>query len=179
MMQEMPCVVNAAPHDPEVQTSQVLQQGAVDGLKIAWRYKGQVAEKMLGGSDALASAGSVRHAHYFDLSKPATTPERVRTILKDSSEDLASVWTRVESLVKSFTEEQIASQAASVPILRIVFLGLGSGLWESHGLLSFLHRLHNLSRHSLVHCLVTMPKVVVDSAVRHCFDHAVRLSEFR
>lgn len=175
----MPAQAATAPHDPEVQTSQVLQQAA-DGIKIAWRYKGQVAEKMLGGSDALADAGFVKHAHYFDLSKTAPAPsERVRTLLKGADDDVMTVWNKVEAIVKSFTQEQIASQATSVPILRIVFLGFGSGLWEQgDSLLSVLHRLHSLSRHSLVHCLVAMPKVVVNPAVRHCFDHSVSLSEF-
>lgn len=195
------------PVDRIVETSQSLQS-TTDGIKIAWRYtlllcgsrlfhslpagsyKAQIAERPLGGSDAVAAAQTARRAHHFDLGKtaPASATAGTLTIMKTRDDDCDAVLRRVAVALREHTAAQLASAERAVPILRVVLLNFGSGLWANSNnsgsgdaalaQLRMLSQLRAVLRGSLATCLVAMPRVAVTPAVRHCFDHAVALTEF-
>ncbi len=118
-----------------------------------------------------------QRAHHFDLSKNGAS-DGVHTLQKGGQESVKAVLERVAAAVRAHTEAQLASTERAVPILRIVLLNFGSGLWEPADQLMFLSRLRAVMRASLATCLVAMPRLAVSPAVRHCFDQSVALSEF-
>lgn len=149
----------------------------VDGVKIAWRYKAQLQEKnSVSGSE---ESKRPRRCHWFDLSKSAQASEGAQSILFDG--DLDSTFASIERAVEHFNRGIFDPQARSPPILRIVLLNFGSGLWQPADRLSgFLFRLRALVRRSLCVCFVCVAPTAVsrDNVVARFADQSVHLASF-
>lgn len=174
---EVPLRTDSAPVDRDVVTHAA---AAADSLQIAWRYRAQVAERPLGGSEAGAGR-SVRRAQHYDLSRAdADAATRVQTLLHTACESPQQLFARVAALVEAFTAAHVGSAEAAVPIMRVVLLGFGSGAWWScpADRAWFVARVRALVRHSLAAALWTAPPAAAVPEVRHCFDHVVALRSF-
>jgi elongator complex protein 4 len=164
----------AATSETMPQAEQVTSQPQlnVDGVKIAWRYKAQLQEKSVSGS---AESKRLRRCHWFDLSK-SSSGECAEAIAYGG--DLEATFASIEHVVERFNLG-ITGAERSPPILRLVLLNFGSGLWyPAESLQSFLFRLRALVRRSLCACFICVAPTAQREVISRFLDQSVQLKSF-
>ena len=166
-------VVDSLPREPVVSSQQPLN---VEGVKIAWRYKAQLLEKpSLSGSDQIKS---LRRCDYFDLSK-ASPAEQAQAILHQPGQ-LETTLNDISKAVEAFNTGINDPTQRSPPIVRVLILGFGSGLWAEESQAEqrkFILALRKLIRRSLAVGMICLAPPA-DSNLTHCFDQSISLSSF-
>jgi elongator complex protein 4 len=161
---------------PAVEQISSQPQLGVDGVKIAWRYKAQLQEKSVSGS---SESTRPRRAHYFDLSKSssAALDSGAEAVLFEG--DLDATFASIERIVERFNRGIMDTQNRSPPILRLVLLNFGSGLWEpAASLAQFLFRLRLLVRRSLCVCFVCVAPTAPRGVISKFLDQSVQMTSF-
>ncbi len=171
---DVAATVDSAPQIEQVSSAQ--QQLSVDGVKIAWRYKAQLQEKTVSGSGESKRA---RRCHWFDLSKNAilTGEEDTQSILFQG--DFDATFAAIERVVERFNRGITDAETRSPPILRLVLLNFGSGLWQpAEPLCLFLFRLRALVRRSLCVCFLSIAPTAPRDLLSRFVDQSIHLVSF-